>query len=403
MLAAAPAHAKYASIVIEADSGRVLHSTNADTRNYPASLTKIMTLYMLFDALDTGKVTLKTRMRVSRRASGMAPSKLGLKRGRTINVKTAINALITKSANDVAVVVAEHLSGSESAFARAMTRRARQIGMRRTTFRNASGLPNRGQLSTARDMSILAQRIHDDFPRYFGYFSTQRFSYGKRTYRNHNRLLRTYSGTDGIKTGYTRASGFNLVASVERKGKRLIGVVFGGRTARSRDRHMRTLLDKAFRKAGPAPAIAQAKDRRAKAKPIRLSRKKQTRPRALPKPIRQPVVIAAATTGPTTIAQPGTPVLGPQQWAIQVGAFGRPDAARQAARRASKRLDMIGRSARLVIAPFDTNGKRVYRAQLAGISEAKARQACRQLKTFKVACVAMSPKALGARVAFNQN
>ena len=247
-------------------------------------------------------------------------------------------------------------------------------------------------------MAVLAQRIQEDYPNYYRYFATQRFSYGKRTYRNHNRLLRTYTGTDGIKTGYTRASGFNLVASVQRKGKRLIGVVFGGRTARTRDRHMRTLLDKAFRTAGPAPAVAKATGNRSKVKPIRLSGKQQSMPRALPKPIRPVINVAAEPAGPPAMAR-----LGPQQWAIQVGAFGRPDAAQQAARRASKKLDMIGRSARLVIAPFETNGKRLYRAQLAGISEAKARQACRQLKTFKVACVAMSPKALGARVAFNQN
>ena len=229
------ATARYASMVVDAESGQVLHAVNADTRNYPASLTKMMTLFLVFDALEKGTLRLDQPLPVSKRAAGMPPSKLGLKQGQTITVEDAILALVTKSANDVAVVIAEALGGQETTFAKMMTERAQELGMSRTTFRNASGLPNRGQKSTARDMVRLAQALMEDHDKYYHYFSTQSFTYQGRTYRNHNRLLKGYKGTDGIKTGYIRASGFNLVSSVERDGRRVIAVVFGGKTSRSRD------------------------------------------------------------------------------------------------------------------------------------------------------------------------
>jgi D-alanyl-D-alanine carboxypeptidase len=240
------AAARYASIIIDADTGRVLYEVNADTRNYPASLTKMMTLYMAFEALEKGKLRLNENLKVSKRASGMAPSKLGLKRGQTIKVKDIILALVTKSANDAAVVLAEALAGTETRFAKRMTAKARELGMSRTNFRNASGLPNRRQLSTARDMAILAQALINRYPKYYHYFSTTNFSYKGRRHRNHNSLLTKYDGTDGIKTGYIRASGFNLVASAVRDGRRIIGVVFGGKSSRSRDKHMAKLLDRGF-------------------------------------------------------------------------------------------------------------------------------------------------------------
>ncbi len=248
LFTAAPAQAKYASVVIDAETGEVLHAKNSNTRNYPASLVKMMTLYMVFDALEKRKLKLNQGLRVSRRAAGMPPSKLGLRRGQTIRVKEAILALVTKSANDVAVVVAEAIGGTESQFARKMTKKARKLGMKRTTFRNASGLPNRRQLSTARDMATLARALIRDFPQYYHFFATQKFKYRGRTYRNHNKLLRTYSGADGIKTGYIRASGYNLVASSVRNGRRVIAVVFGGKTSRSRNRHTATLLDRGFKR-----------------------------------------------------------------------------------------------------------------------------------------------------------
>ena len=249
LTAGAPAEARrYASIVIDAGTGEVLHADKPDRRAYPASLTKMMTLYLLFETVDQGRLGLNQKLPVSRRAAGMPPSKLGLKRGQSIRVKDAIKALVTKSANDVAVVVAEALGGSEQKFARLMTEKARKLGMTRTTFRNASGLPNNRQLSTARDMARLARALQRRFPHHYAVFKTKAFSYKGRRYKNHNKLLSNYAGTDGIKTGYTHASGFNLAASTVRDGRRVIAVVFGGKTAKSRDRHMRKLLDRSFTK-----------------------------------------------------------------------------------------------------------------------------------------------------------
>ena len=214
--------ARYAAMVIDAQTGQALHSVNPDTRNYPASLVKMMTLYMVFDALERGKLQMKQRLYVSRHASRMSPSRLGLKRGRTIRVREAILALITKSANDAAVVLAEAIGGTESEFAQLMNKKGRQLGLERTTFRNASGLPDRRQLSTARDMTTLARALIKDFPMYYHYFSVKTFRYRGRAYNNHNKLLWTYKGLDGIKTGYIRASGYNLVASATREGRRLL-------------------------------------------------------------------------------------------------------------------------------------------------------------------------------------
>lgn len=255
---------RYASIVIDASNGQVLHADNPDRKAYPASLTKIMTLYMVFEALESGKLTMNSKLKVSKRAARMPPSKLGLRSGQTIKVRDAVMALVTKSANDVAVVVAEAIGGTESNFARMMTREARSIGMSRTTFRNASGLPNTKQLSTARDMSKLARVVMRKFPKYYTLFSTTTFTYKGRKYGNHNKLLKGFWGTDGIKTGYTHASGFNLVASTMRNNRRLIGVVFGGKTGRSRDKHMKKLLANAFKKAGKRsiPALVSAPARK---------------------------------------------------------------------------------------------------------------------------------------------
>ena len=194
-----------------------------------------MTLYMIFDALKSKKISMNTKFKVSRKATRQPPSKLNLSAGSTILVKHAIFALITKSANDVATVVAENLGKSERNFAKLMTKKAKKLGMKRTTFKNASGLPNRAQLSTARDMATLGMAIRRDHPKFFKLFKTKSFVYKGIKYSNHNNLLGSYSGTDGIKTGYTNASGFNLVASVERNGQRIIGVVFGGKKARSRE------------------------------------------------------------------------------------------------------------------------------------------------------------------------
>jgi D-alanyl-D-alanine carboxypeptidase len=228
------------------ETGQVLHARHADEPRYPASLTKTMTLYMVFDALKSGELKLNERMTVSRNAASQPPSSLRLRAGSTITVKDAVHALVTKSANDVAVVVAERLGGSESRFATLMTAKARAMGMSNTTFRNASGLPDTQQISTARDMAVLAERVLEDHADYYGYFSNTKFTWGRATYKNHNGLIGKVAGVDGIKTGYTRASGFNLMASAKRRGRRVIAVMFGGSTARSRDQHVTDLIEAAY-------------------------------------------------------------------------------------------------------------------------------------------------------------
>nr|WP_070960117.1 D-alanyl-D-alanine carboxypeptidase family protein [Hyphomonas sp. Mor2] len=238
---------KYASIVIDLETDQVLHARHADAPRYPASLTKAMTLYMLFDAMKSGEVKLYERLPVSRAAASQPPSSLRLRAGSTITTKDAINALITKSANDVAVVVAERLGGSEERFATLMTAKAIAMGMENTTFKNASGLPNSQQLSTARDMSVLAERLLEDHADYYGYFANTKFSWGRANYRNHNKLIGKVVGVDGIKTGYTRSSGFNLMASAKRRGRRVVAIMFGGSTARSRDQHVSDLIEAAYK------------------------------------------------------------------------------------------------------------------------------------------------------------
>ncbi|MGQ3672802.1 serine hydrolase [Xanthobacter sp. TB0136] len=230
------------SIIVDANTGRVLQAQNADALRHPASVTKVMTLYLLFERMEAGRLSTNSRLPVSARAAAQPPSKLGVRAGSSISVDDAIQALVTRSANDVAVVIAEAIGGSEANFAAMMTRKARALGMHRTNFYNASGLPHPGQVTTARDLAILGRAIQDRFPRQYRYFATRSFNYQGRSIANHNRLLGRVEGVDGIKTGYTRASGFNLLTSVKRDGRYVIGVVLGGRTGRARDAQMAELI-----------------------------------------------------------------------------------------------------------------------------------------------------------------
>ncbi|MFG6176510.1 serine hydrolase [Halomonas sp. THAF12] len=243
---------RYAGIVIDADTHEILYAENADAPRYPASLTKMMTLYMLFEALEERSLSLGQPLPVSAAAAAMPATKLYLKPGDTLPVETAIESLIVKSANDVAVVVAEALGGNERRFGQLMTQRARELGMRNTTFRNASGLPDDAQVTTARDMAVLARRLMLDFPQYYHYFSLQRFTWRGNRYSGHNRLLANYPGADGLKTGFIRASGFNVATSAVHAGRRMLSVVMGGFTAASRDEHMADLLDRGFARAALA-------------------------------------------------------------------------------------------------------------------------------------------------------
>jgi D-alanyl-D-alanine carboxypeptidase len=254
----------YSALVVEPESGRVLYEKYAHELRHPASITKMMTLYLVFEALERGEITLNTPLTVSRYAMLRPPSRLGLTAADSLSVEDAILALVTRSANDAASVIAENLGGSEPAFGDRMTAKARSLGMKDSVFRNASGLPDPEQVTTAWDMYRLGRALITDFPRYYPYFSTPRFYYQGRSFDNHNHLMETYPGMDGIKTGFINSSGFNLVASAKRNGKRLIGVVFGGPSAVRRDRHMRDILNDGFAQLeGAAPGLVVADFERA--------------------------------------------------------------------------------------------------------------------------------------------
>ena len=352
------ASARYASIVIDAESGEVLHAINPDTRNYPASLTKMMTLYMVFEALHRGDITLDKKFKVSAKAARRSPSKLGLKRGESITVRNAILALVTKSANDVATVIAEGLGKTEHAFAKKMSARARAIGMSRSDFANASGLPNRRQKSTARDMATLARALITDYPQYYQYFSATRFDFRGRSYSNHNRFMKRYAGADGLKTGYIHASGYNLAASVRRGDRRLVGVVLGGRTSRSRDRHMARLFDRAFAFSRPAikPNFAATRDR--------------------PKKERRAGRMAA---------------LAKRSWSVQVGAFKRFAQAHLAVTRAARNAPALLPRSRFYVQPVKSENGILYRARIIGLDAIRARAACKILRKKKLVCEALPP------------
>ncbi|MGC6517221.1 MAG: serine hydrolase [Candidatus Puniceispirillaceae bacterium] len=369
------ASSRYAAIVIEEKTGRVLFSRNADKKLYPASLTKIMTLYMLFEELEAGRLTMKSRLPVSRIAASRSPSKLYLAPGSSISVENAILALVTKSANDVATVVGEKISGTERAFAGKMTRKARALGMVNTTFKNASGLPNRKQHSTARDMARLGVAIRRDFPQYYHYFSRTKFSFNGRNYGNHNKLLRLFDGTDGIKTGYTGASGFNLVAATERNGVRLIGVVFGGRSGATRDAHMMKILATQFRRVKPF-AVRQ----------IAAPAAPPPRPNVPKRP-----QVKQSQTQLATLFTPQEEVAtqNPQGWAIQVGSFARRVNAHKAALDARRNArDVLG----LVPAQLSVvvRGEMpLWRVRFGNLEETEARAACAALFLSGKACIAL--------------
>lgn len=419
-LSPAPALAnnKYAAIVLDGHTGRTVYARNADRPRYPASLTKVMTLYLVFEELEAGRISLNTRMRVSRRAASQPPSHLGLREGTTITVDQAIRALVTKSANDVAVVIAEHIAGSEYRFAQRMTDRARSIGMRRTRFMNASGLPNNRQLTTARDMTKLAQRMQQDFPDYYPFFSITEFRFNGRRYSNHNRLVGRYAGTTGLKTGYTRASGFNLTATVERDGKYLIGVVLGGRTARSRDDHMVAILDRAW---GTAIARYDTRTRLAEA-PVPLARPGEEA--ASPLLVASAPVPAQPPQGDRDTAEDEVATLednrlrtlaglrsttfpderdafDPSSWVIQVGAYAKPSQAVDRIQEAMNAAPLQLANAVPITMPVSSNAQTLYRSRFGGLSRASAQNACIELTRAEISCIAIPPSGWGRTAAYN--
>ena len=416
-----PASARtYTAIVIDADTGGVLYESRPDTRNRPASLTKMMTLYMVFEAMRDGKLHPGQMLTVSRRAAGQTPSKLFLKEGRKISVEQAILSVVTKSANDSATILAEALGGTEFAFAQKMTAKAHELGMYRTQFRNATGLPNRRQFTTARDMAILARALRADFPEYFHYFATEQFQWGRRQFRNHNNLLGSYAGVNGIKTGYTRASGFNLTASAERDGKRIIAVVMGGRTAKSRDAQMRKLLDRAFtmplaadtrhamkslqlptppqkpapgftaalRQLAGLPALPHANIAKAAPQPVALAVQPRDKPVVT-------TAMAAAGALPVPGNKPSVNALGQlprhQRWGVQVGTFKAADAAARRIRQATLVAPTYLKPAIGWVEPLEQPNRTLYRAKLAGMSKRIAHNTCRILVKKNIRCIAVPP------------
>ena len=370
-LAPRPADAKYAAIVVDAQTGHVYHEFNADERNYPASLTKLMTLYLLFEAIENKRISWQTPLTASRHAARQPATRLGLNPGDKITAKEATLALIIHSANDVAVAVGEALAGSEEKFALQMTAKARKLGMTRTTFRNASGLPHSGQQSTARDMAVLAEALMSRFPQYYKLFGETAFTYNGRVYKTHNHVLLDFDGADGLKTGYTHASGFNLVSSAVRDGHRLIGVVFGGNTSRSRDHQMESLLDKAF---------AQIDSR-----PTTTARAQRAPQRRTSQPAAPPVEVNSSDDTPDVAMGDG----GERgEWGIQVGAFYTKEPARTIAHEVAQKYAKFLDGGEIAVVPLSkAKGKVLYRARILGLERTTAYQVCKLLKRAKRPCM----------------
>jgi D-alanyl-D-alanine carboxypeptidase len=427
----ASANSRYAAYVMDARTGQVLFSRNADARRYPASLTKMMTVYMIFEAMNAKRISTKTAIPFSKNASAEPPTKLGVKTGGSITVDTAIRALVTRSANDVATAVAELLGGSEANFARMMTAKARQLGMNSTQFRNAHGLPNSDQYTTARDMAILGIALREHFPQYYDYFSTRSFKYGKQTITTHNRMFGRIKGVDGIKTGYIRASGFNLVTSVQDNGRSVVAVVMGGKSGRSRDDHMAALLrdylPKASRSGGgaliasqrPTPGVA-AVAASAFSLPSRNIPTPDFRPREEPSaPLvayaqeTKPAAVAALTPTPSApipsasvpkpsvearFAAEGDATIDPVMtsstarsgWVVQVASSPSQSDAFAALVRTGKEAPRILNAANAFIEEFDNKGTIYYRARFGGFgSKNQAWDACNALKKQKIDCYAV--------------
>ena len=397
---------RYAAYVVDAVTGEVLHQQNADARRYPASLTKMMTLYLLFEALEKGKVTLNTRMKVSAQAALQPQTNISLSTRDTIPVETAIRALVIRSANDVAVVVAEHLGGSVDKFAHIATNKARALGMNNTIFKNPHGLPNSAQVTSARDMAKLGIALKRDFPKYYGYFDDKQFSWKGATYYTHNRVIGRFTGADGIKTGFINASGFNLVTSVTRGGRKLVGVVLGGATGRWRDDRMIALLAQSYRVLAQRgsvprgvvnasnlpndlhpPAIAPANQRvsatqyaavpqdrgivRGERQQFQVNVANPVHPQTLDEQLRtrQPVTDLGA------------------EWGIQVGAFSdRAQAERAAANAVVLAQQSLQGSRIMVVGAGSPAQVVIHRARLENISENQAKRACQVLISNNSPC-----------------
>jgi len=401
--------AQYAAIVVDAKTGKTLYSKDANARRYPASLTKMMTLYLTFEALAKGRINKDTPVVFSANAAAEPPTKLGVRKGGAVTVETAILSMVTKSANDSATALGEMLGGSEDSFARMMTAKARQLGMNGTVFRNANGLPNPGQFTTAHDMAVLGIALREHFPQYYGYFSQRSFRYGKRVINGHNRLLGRIKGVDGIKTGYTHASGYNLVTSVADDGRRLVAVVMGGATGRSRDDQMASLVHTYLPQAttrGGGALVAKNDSTPVKAIAAAMLPKHDA-----PTPDPKPVAVAeadtevadtsvdaeyakAATVSAYAEASEVDPLptasVSAGSWVVQVASSPKRDEAKAFLEKASKQAPGVLADASGFTVAFEKGGVTYYRARFGGFgSQNAALNACKVLKKKKIDCYAV--------------
>lgn len=380
---------KYAAIVVDAKSGEVLYAKRADSPRYPASITKVMTLYLTYEALAAGKIDLDDRVTFSPRAAAQSPTKLGVRAGDSITVSEAIQSLTTLSANDTAVAMAEKLGGTEARFTALMTLRAKELGMTNTNFSNANGLPDSRNISTARDLAILSRAVMRDFPQYYRYFTQTNFNFRGRNYRNHNHLLTGVPGVDGLKTGFTNASGFNIAISGVREGRRLIVVVLGGPTRVARDQAAEDLLLTGFdvmarRARGETITVAQSFFEPELAGPVVTGRTAQgDEDDAVGDRIR----LASATAPKATQLKVVEPKK-TERWGVQVGAFKSRSDAKEQIDLIEKRFSSKVDGAKPVT---DKAGGR-YRSRFVGMSESEAKQACKAIKAKKMACAVVSPQ-----------
>jgi D-alanyl-D-alanine carboxypeptidase len=405
----------YSAIVIDAHTGKILHNEQADSITYPASLTKMMTLYLLFEAIETGKLDPNKKLIVSKYASTQSPTKLYLKAGDTISVRDALLGIMTKSANDASVVVAEGLAGSEEQFAARMTAKARALGMANTTFCNASGLPNLNQKTTARDMATLSLAIYKHYPRYYSFFRTKSFYFKGQSHQNHNHLLGKVPGLDGIKTGWIIASGWNLSASAMRDGQRVMAVVMGGKSRLWRDKRVADLIEAGFEKLNnkngpliPVPSTRPEMNVQAQAEAAReapqsaapvasahtaLAGTQSTPPQSATPPSIKTALAATQATPPQPRTKPKIVSVSEKQsvmgkWGVQVGAFSSIKRAEEVAAQVQEQVGMLS-NAKVVISPIKHTRGKIYQTRLVNLPESIARKACTQVVKNGHSCMAL--------------
>lgn len=388
MLRVAVANASVSSIMIDAANGEVMYEMNADERRYPASLTKLMTLYITFNALENNHIKLTDKLKVSRTAAGRSPSKLGVRAGETITVKDAIMAVIVKSANDCATVLAEHFAPTEADFAVLMTNTAHKLGMNHTTFKNASGLPNKQQKTSARDMAILAMAVYHHFPQYYKWFSAKSFQYKGRTIGGHNYILKTFAGADGMKTGYTAASGYNIITSAKRSGKRVIAVTMGHNSVGERDKKVSKMMDRGLvhMQKGDVDVATLTNEINGKgvikAKTARVAAVQKKTP-AKTQNVRLAKVQNKTAVKATQIAS----AVSNGRYAVQVGSFSDYQRARNYALTVKNKLAKKYAVHDIKVEKVQAASKTVYRSKVIGLARNDANTICRNMKRSNQACL----------------